>query len=1036
MIPIRVRVQGFLSYRDEAVLEFDGAALWMLTGPNGAGKSAVFDAVTFALYGAHRGGKQNADKLINQHCDKLVAEFDFRLDEDVYRAKRTESRRGQPTRQIIHLSGPNAPQRRRSGEAVVPETDSKAGFDAWVKEHIGLSYEAFKASMLLRQGDSDALLKMDSRERHDVLTQLVDLSDYVNLYERAKAKHNEHSAKEKLLANQLEQLPAVSPEAIDVLATTANDNREISAQAQAELQKIAALKTHAEHWQQLMIRHAQAEGDLKKSQSLIVRADEVERAAQRLAELSVVLPILERLRDARQKGTQARSEISKLQEHLEALSRDMGVAKSERDTFQQSLESLRKEQKDTNSSMHKAQAELVQLTPAQQDLGRLTELQIEVAQIDRELAVFPDDLDAQAEQAQQALEHLMEVKAMLADLRQIQAGQKERAEALDEAERWDTKRAKLEEQVQELEAQLSVSRTEEEAAGQALTRAEQELTRAKAEVDAMQERQGKLESLEGKATCTYCGQLLTPKHLKEERNRLRRALTDAQLAVKNAQDASDSAKRYSAQAAQAVRKLEKRIQAIKEDIVQARQGAQERRRAAQDARQRIQAALSKLPTEVRPRIKDSYPSESDLQALEAEAGKLKSIRERQARLTQKVQARNQLAAGRAPLAGERDRLAAAYPDERANAVRVQIREAEAMVRNLRDRLQTLASQIEPMDIHWRAVEQRVQDVQAQIAACQQAKAVAAEQQIHAEADEAQSLDQLPEIWHTTAADLTGESWQALREEQDQLRGADQRLTALQEARQTETQARRDVERLRAELEGIPAEAQHELDYFERLAQQAMSCQQEADEAARRADAKRIALEARMTERAQIERDNLEAARLAQRYKTLADLLGRDGLQRHLLEQVERAIVSNANAVLDRISGGTLWLELQGDAGASKTKALDMVAYDRANDANAIAVDYLSGSQRFRTAVSLALGIGQYASQDSHRVEAVIIDEGFGSLDKTGRQEMIDELHNLRDTLSRIILVSHQDEFARAFPNRYAIRIHDGSSIAGLETGEE
>ena len=67
-------------------------------------------------------------------------------------------------------------------------------------------------------------------------------------------------------------------------------------------------------------------------------------------------------------------------------------------------------------------------------------------------------------------------------------------------------------------------------------------------------------------------------------------------------------------------------------------------------------------------------------------------------------------------------------------------------------------------------------------------------------------------------------------------------------------------------------------------------------------------------------------------------------------------------------------------------------------ARPINVAFLSGSQRFRVAVSLALGIGQYASRQHRPIESVIIDEGFGCLDRQGRQVMIQELQNLRGQL--------------------------------------
>jgi len=176
------------------------------------------------------------------------------------------------------------------------------------------------------------------------------------------------------------------------------------------------------------------------------------------------------------------------------------------------------------------------------------------------------------------------------------------------------------------------------------------------------------------------------------------------------------------------------------------------------------------------------------------------------------------------------------------------------------------------------------------------------------------------------------------------------------------------------------------------------------------------------------------------YSELARLLGRDRLQRHLLQQAEMGIVAYANRTLDHISGGTIRLELRQPeavagkaAGKGVTKALDLVAYKKDVGDAPLLVDALSGSQRFRVAVSLALGIGEYASRGVRRIETVIIDEGFGSLDQQGRRDIIQELHALKSVLKRIILVSHQEEFFNAFSNGYKIELVDGASqVSDLE----
>src|ERR1044071_1048356 len=81
MIPKRIELENFLSFGEPAVvIRFtDDEPLWVLCGRNGIGKSAVFDGITYALYGEHRGGSQKAEQLIRHGANgfRIVLEFEF-----------------------------------------------------------------------------------------------------------------------------------------------------------------------------------------------------------------------------------------------------------------------------------------------------------------------------------------------------------------------------------------------------------------------------------------------------------------------------------------------------------------------------------------------------------------------------------------------------------------------------------------------------------------------------------------------------------------------------------------------------------------------------------------------------------------------------------------------------------------------------------------------------------------------------------------------------------------------------------------------
>src|SRR5438552_1247493 len=213
MIPRRVRLKGFLCYKDEQAVDFDGTAtLWMLSGLNGSGKSAIFDAATFALFGHPRGGGRDNHELINKDSDSLVVEFDFLLDGHEYRAKRTLKRdtkggaRG--TQQMFRWE----PGKTGQGKWEALEgTAQKREFDAWVGENIGLTYDTFTSSVLLLQGRAEKLLDSKPEGRREVLASIVDLNRYERLHQKADERRKSLDGSLKALTGRLAATPDVPP---------------------------------------------------------------------------------------------------------------------------------------------------------------------------------------------------------------------------------------------------------------------------------------------------------------------------------------------------------------------------------------------------------------------------------------------------------------------------------------------------------------------------------------------------------------------------------------------------------------------------------------------------------------------------------------------------------------------------------------------------------------------------------------------------------------------------------------------------------
>ncbi len=164
----------------------------------------------------------------------------------------------------------------------------------------------------------------------------------------------------------------------------------------------------------------------------------------------------------------------------------------------------------------------------------------------------------------------------------------------------------------------------------------------------------------------------------------------------------------------------------------------------------------------------------------------------------------------------------------------------------------------------------------------------------------------------------------------------------------------------------------------------------------------------------------DAAERKYKYHKRADeLLGEAGLMRDLLRTAEHEIIALGDDTLRQLTSQELSLEADDEVTGRQDKVL---AVRIRKDGDTTGIDFISGSQRFRVAVSLALAIGRFAAGKRRPIEAVIIDEGFGSLDEDGLRAMAENLHELRRTqaLKRIILVSHQKNFTEQFAAGYRL----------------
>jgi len=178
--PIRLEIEGFTSFRDRTVVDFEDADLFVLTGPTGAGKSSIIDAITFALYGSiPRLDQKLVAPVISRGMLQARVQLHFAVDKKRYTAVRV----AKTTR-----TGATTPEARLEDDAGNTLADSAKELSDRVEEILGLSFDHFTRSVVLPQGDFAELLHESAGERQKMLRQLLGLELFSQLAARARMR--------------------------------------------------------------------------------------------------------------------------------------------------------------------------------------------------------------------------------------------------------------------------------------------------------------------------------------------------------------------------------------------------------------------------------------------------------------------------------------------------------------------------------------------------------------------------------------------------------------------------------------------------------------------------------------------------------------------------------------------------------------------------------------------------------------------------------------------------------------------------------
>jgi exonuclease SbcC len=199
MRPLRLRLAAFGAYAGEQTLDFEaslaGHRLFLIHGPTGAGKTTVLDGLCYALFGQSSGEERQAQHLRSHFAPpelRTEAELDFAIGAERWRIQRLAewqrpAKRGDGTKKeagnvLLWRLRDTTPELVAEGErAVAPAIEGLLGYKA----------AEFRQVVLLPQGRFRELLTVDRGKRQEILSRLFRTALYRRVTEQLQARAKE-----------------------------------------------------------------------------------------------------------------------------------------------------------------------------------------------------------------------------------------------------------------------------------------------------------------------------------------------------------------------------------------------------------------------------------------------------------------------------------------------------------------------------------------------------------------------------------------------------------------------------------------------------------------------------------------------------------------------------------------------------------------------------------------------------------------------------------------------------------------------------
>ena len=1051
MRPVQLELTNFGPYRTEVInfTQFDHAPLFLIGGDTGAGKSTLFDAMTVSLF-ATTSGDRNVEEMRSTFAspedDLTKVTFYFQQGNHLYRIERVlqqaRAKRGggttiqKATASLVIVDKIGGQEIEKLGDKIKEVSDQ-------IEQILGLNAEQFKQIILLPQNDFSRFLKEDSKTKTQILKKIFGTGIFdrfqKGLEERLRQSNKDMDKRQAQLDGHFAS-QVWSEEELGVLAQTPASEKlvrleDLLAKRQENLEEQKSILKDAHEDLAKLQKSLQSAQDVAKIFQELEQAKEryrleIEEGAQEQAEVKAHLEELQfaqglqetisSLKQYQMQLLQVEQDLEIAQEELKAKEQAFEGVKAQKEALAAQTEDfLQKEEKlqAWKEAIIYAQSLAQEQEKIKRSSGNYKQLEETYQQASKEIETLNKSL-SDLEANRLGLESLLEAEKLLQSVGY--SVDKQLAQDLKEIEGLNQELAKTEKRHQTLsldidQAQEIVKELEEKLSRTLASRRQLMIAQLQAE-------------LEDGQPCMVCGSLDHPK------------VDGTQVDEAALKDLMDQVEELQAQKEKQVATLSNRQATLSE--------VESKRQDLLDQVAKVKLTLQKHYQELEEQVKGQFEFDfsEDYEAVRGQT--LLSAVEKHYQELQKRYDKEE-----ADLVHCQEELAKAQ--EKAPDLAKSYQEAKATLYQAKERLKDLKEahpELESVEVYQERISLAKQELD--LYNRQVKENGEAYNQLHADIQgikgQLESLTKSKEKTSQEMKRLSAELDQSLKVEGALTNDLEQiQLWLLEVNKQA-------IPKLQAQLTSYQTLKQ-ELQTQISKSQELLQNQEKPDLAALTQEVQtgQESYDTQLSQVSVLEKGLKDATATYQAAKTLQDsnqeafkahqelsdlvkvvkgentaLTGRLNLEVYVIRQYFQQILDYANANYIGLLTDNRYSFVLSEEGrrARDHFGLDINVYDQLTGSER-SVKSLSGGETFIAALAIALSLSEVVQNTSKGavVEALFIDEGFGSLDKEALTKAIAVLEQIGE--NRMVgVISHVDDMKEGIAQQLAIiKSHDGSS---------